>query len=144
MSELRRFGKSLRRLINSPKVFSLLREGDWGAGGCWQLAAALVEFMGPPAELWAIRSTGGLEDLIEHVLVKYDDMYIDYNGAQTKKELERNISKDPHYRGRVLEIVKFTKKLREETRRQGYIPCDPGIVKALRSELYESFPRGSR
>ena len=141
MSELKKFGKALRRLINSPKVFSLLHEGDWGAGGCWQLAAALVEFMGPPAELWAIVSTGGLEELVEHVMVKYDDLYIDYNGAQTKKELERNILKDPHYRGCVLEIVKFTKKLQEQTHGQGYIPCDIGIVEALRSELYREFPR---
>lgn len=140
MSELKQFGKALRRLINSPKVFSLLREGDWGAGGCWQLAAALADFMGSPAELWAIVSTGGLEELVEHVVVKYNDLYVDYNGVQTKKELERNISKDPHYRGRVLEMVKFTKRLQEEAHGQGYIPCDIGIVKALRSELYRAFP----
>lgn len=140
MAEIKRFGKALRKLINSPEVFSLLREGDWGSGGCWQLAAALVQFMGPPAQLWAIMSTGGLEDLVEHVVVRYEDLYIDYNGAQTRKELERNIRKDPHYRGRVLETVKFTKKLQEKTSAQGYIPCDLGIVKALRSELYKAFP----
>lgn len=45
MSELKQFGKALRKLINSPKVFSLLRDGDWGAGGCWQLASALADFV---------------------------------------------------------------------------------------------------
>lgn len=140
MSELKQFGKDLRHLINSPKVFSLLRDGDWGAGGCWQLAAALVEFMGPPAEMWAIKSTGGLEDLVEHVVVKYDALYIDYNGAQTKKELEKNISKDPHYRGRVLEMVKFGKKLQGQARAQGYIPCDIGIVRDLKAALFRAFP----
>lgn len=135
MSELKQFGKALRKLINSSKVFSLLHEGDWGAGGCWQLAAALVEFMGPPAELVALVSEG----IVQHVLVKFDDMYIDYNGAQTARELERNVSKDPHYRSEV-KLVKFTKKLQRETAADGYIPCDIGIVKALRSELYRSFP----
>lgn len=139
MSGPKEFGKALRKLINSPKVFSLLREGDWGAGGCWQLAAALVEFIGHSAELWAVVSTGGLEDLVEHVVVKYDGFYIDYNGTQTKKELERNISKDPHYRGRVLEIVKFTKKLQEKTFGQGYIPCDVAVVKKLKSYLHGAF-----
>ncbi len=139
MSEAKEFGKALRKLINSPKVFSLLHEGDWGAGGCWQLAAALVEFIGPSAELWAIVSTGGLEDLVEHVVVKYDDLYIDYNGTQTKRELERSISGDLRYRGRVLEIVKFTKKLQEKTRGQGYIPCDVAVVKKLKSYLHGAF-----
>ena len=135
MSELKQFGKALRKLINSPKVFSLLHEGDWGAGGCWQLAAALVEFMGPPAELVSLVSDG----IVQHILVKYDDMYIDSNGAQTIKELERNVVKDPHYRSEV-KLVKFTKKLQYKTELQGYIPCDVGIVKALRSEIYKSFP----
>jgi len=135
MSELKRFGKSLRRLINSPKVFSLLHEGDWGTGGCWQLATALQEFMGPPAKLVALVSEG----IVQHVLVQYVDIYIDYNGAQTAKELERNVANDPHYRGKV-KLVNFTKKLQLETMSDGYIPCDIGIVKALRSELYRLFP----
>lgn len=137
MSELKRFGKALRRLINSPEVFALLPEGDWGAGGCWELAAALVEFMGPPAELWAI-VTKKHKDMVDHVVVKYDDIYIDYNGAQTIDELYQNISEDPTY-GRDPKLVRFTKALQEKTTDLGYVPCDPLIVKALRSALYRAF-----
>lgn len=137
MSELKKFGKALRRLINSPEVFDLLPEGDWGAGGCWELAAALVEFMGPPAELWAI-VTSKQKGMVEHVVVKYDDIYIDYNGAQTIEELYQNISEDPTY-GSAPKIVKFTKALQQKTVGFGYVPCDPVIVKALRSALYREF-----
>jgi len=133
--ELKQFGRELRRLINSPEVFSLLREGDWGAGGCWVLASALVEFLGSPAELYVVTSDG----MVEHVLVRYVDMYIDNNGAQTKKELDRNISEDPHYQDRSWRLGKFTKKLQERAREEGYIDCDIGMVKALRSYLYKAF-----
>jgi hypothetical protein len=97
---LRQFGKELRKLINSPKVFSLLEAGDWGAGGCWTLAEALVEYLGPPARIMVISERCGQEgDVyvpVSHFIVQYGDIYIDYNGAQTELELFRNLEKEDY------------------------------------------------
>lgn len=83
---IRKFGQELREFINSDEVFSILPEGDWGAGGCWILAEALKQFLGPPAELWAVYSS---VLPVEHVVVKDGDAYFDYNGASTKNEILR-------------------------------------------------------
>lgn len=130
---LKQFGARMRRLINRDDVFELLREGDWGAGGCWTLAEALAQFMGPPADL-AVVVSGGIP---QHVLVRYDDLYIDYDGAQTLGELERKLARDPGYHGQ-FKIVKFGKNLRRQASKAG-IPCDVWATRRLLSKLHEEF-----
>lgn len=138
---LKEFGKELRTYLNSyGGPIRLLREGDWGAGGCFILAKALVEFLGSPARLIAVseRRPRDLYDIIvpvSHVAVQYDDVYIDYRGANTKKQFIRNLEgegyQDP-------EIRPMTKKLAREAEKSG-IPCDFTIAKELVSMLRRKF-----
>ncbi len=137
---LKEFGKELRRFLNSSEPFSLLHEGDWGAGGCWILGQALVEFLGPPARLIAVseQRARDMEDVIipvSHVAVQYADIYIDYNGAQTEKEFIKNLESEGYEDP---EIHRMTKKLGREAIQYG-IPCDFTIVKDLISMLRRKF-----
>lgn len=137
---LREFGLELRKLLNSGEVFSLLDEGDWGAGGCWALAAALYEYLGAPAEIYVVSETrpGDLEDTVipvSHIVVKYVDLYIDYNGAQTQKELIRNLKKEGYSEP---ELKRMTRSLAKAAAGHG-IPCDVRVVKKLLGHLYQRF-----
>jgi hypothetical protein len=131
---IRRFGRELREFINSDPVFSLLPEGDWGAGGCWILAEALKRFLGPPAELWAVYSS---VLPVEHVVVKDGDAYFDYNGASTKEEiLQEFASCYPNRTGFGLEPLTKHRALRAH---ETGIPCEPWIVKPLVTKLSARF-----
>jgi hypothetical protein len=97
---IQQFGRHLKTLASLPEVESLAK-GGWEFGGCWTLAEAVKKFIGPKAKLYAIRSDGVN---IQHVVVKYGTFYIDFNGAQTKAQLMKNIDQsfeDP-------ELVPFT------------------------------------
>lgn len=137
---LKEFGKELRKLLNSGEVFALLHEGDWGASGCWTLAAALEKYLGPPAELWAVSETrpGDLEDTVipvSHVVVRYDDIFIDYNGAQTGRQLIRNLERGGYSEP---ELNRMTKKLAREAAATG-IPCDIEAARELVKHLRRRF-----
>ena len=138
---LKEFGKELRKFLNSyGGPMRLLREGDWGAGGCWILGQALVEFLGPPARLVAVseRRRRDLHDLImpvSHVAVQYGDVYIDYRGAQSEKQFIRNLERDGYEDP---EIHPMTKKLAREADKSG-IPCDFTIVMDLVTMLRQKF-----
>lgn len=128
--EIRKFGQELREFINSDDVFSILPEGDWGAGGCWILAEALKQFLGPPAELWAVYSS---VLPVEHVVVKDGDAYFDYNGASTKKEiLAEFASSYPKHTG--IGLAPLTKYRARRAHETG-IPCEPWYVKPLVTKL---------
>lgn len=131
---IRKFGQDFREFINSDEVFSILPEGDWGAGGCWILAEALKQFLGPPAELWAIYSS---VLPVEHVVVKDGDAYFDYNGASTKKEiLSEFASSYPNRTGVGLApLTAYRARRAQETG----IPCEPWYVKDLVSRLNARF-----
>lgn len=133
---LKEFGRKLRKVINRPDVFEILADGDWGAGGCWILAEALYRLLHPHAELWAITSE---DNPVEHVLVKVDDVFIDYLGAQSLRQLSRNMRRDfdPNRKYR---LVPFTGKLRDLATEAGDVPCHPQDVKRLTSKLHEAFP----
>jgi hypothetical protein len=137
--EIKKFGQELREFINSDEVFSILPEGDWGAGGCWILARALAEFLGRPAKLWAIASE--YFD-VEHVVVKDGNAYFDYNGASTKEELLAEFrSVNPNRKA--VRLVPMTGWLMQRADETG-IPCEPHLVKKLRSMLQRRFgPRDS-
>lgn len=90
------FGHALRRYINSNNVFRLLADGDWGAGGCWTLAEALAEYLGPPAQLITVSEQRMTKDSmikvpVSHIVVRFNDLFIDYNGVQTRTELLENL-----------------------------------------------------
>lgn len=136
ISPLREFGKELRKLINSDKVLELL-EGtaeSWGYGGCWILAAAVAEHLGPPAELMVVQN---LKDGIptDHVVVKYVDLYIDHNGTQTRRELAKNLVE----MGSGNRLVPFTKKLQKIAYEEFGIPWVPEIIDQLTSVLNKRF-----
>lgn len=138
---LKEFGKELRSYLNSyGGPLRLLHEGDWGAGGCFILAQALAEFLGEPARLVAVseRRPRDLYDIIvpvSHVAVQYDDIYIDYRGAQTKKQFLNNLEREGYDDP---EIHPMTKKLARLAEKEG-IPCDFTIVKDLLSMLRQHF-----
>lgn len=139
---LKEFGKELRKLINSQKVFGLLKEGDWGAGGCWTLAEALVEYMGPPAEIRVVSERrededgGDIDVPVSHVVVKYDDVYIDYNGAQTENQLFRNLEKDGY---EYPELAEFTPTLQEYAESEWGVTCDVWAKDELLKRLRRAF-----
>lgn len=139
---LKEFGKELRKLINSDEVFALLKEGDWGAGGCWTLAEALAEYLGPPAEVMVVserREGGGGEDIdvpVSHVVVKYEDLFIDYNGAQTEKQLIRNLEKEGYD---YPELNDFSEDLMEYASSEWGVTCDTLVKKELLKHLRRRF-----
>lgn len=135
------FGRKLRKFLNSyGGPLHLLHEGDWGAGGCWILGQALVEFLGPPAKLIVVseRRARDLYNIVipvSHIAVQYDDVYIDYNGAQTEKQFIRSLEREGYQDP---EIHPMTKKLAREADKSG-IPCDSTIVNDLVSMLHKKF-----
>ncbi len=131
---VKEFGRELREFINSPEVFEILPEGDWGAGGCWILARALAEFLGPPAELWAIASD---QFEVEHVVVKDSGAYFDYDGASTEKEILAEFRAAYPNRNKV-KLVRMTPRRILRADEIG-IPCEPHLVKKLRSMLEAKF-----
>jgi hypothetical protein len=139
---LKEFGKELRKLINSGQVFALLKEGDWGAGGCWTLGEALAEYLGPPAEILVVserREGGGGGDIdvpVSHVVVKYADLYIDYNGAQTEKQLLKSLEKEGYD---YPELNDFSEDLKEYAHGQWGMKCDLGVKKELLKHLRRRF-----
>ena len=128
------FGRRLREVINSEEVFEILSEGDWGAGGCWILAEGLVHFLGPPARLMALSS----RFIVDHVVVEYGDIYIDYLGAQTLRELIENNTRWMGGRPDVPDLALFTMRLQRAARKSG-IPCEPWQVNRLISALNKAF-----
>lgn len=139
---LKQFGKELRKLLNSAQVFSLLQDGDWGAGGCWTLAEALAEYLGSPAEIWVISEQresqkGEIIDVpVSHVLVRYDDVFIDYNGAQTEEELFRNLKKEGY---EYPQLADFTAELREYAESEWGVACDVLAKQELLKHLRQRF-----
>lgn len=132
------FGRELRKLINGDEVFALLEEGlgnDWGSGGCWILAAAVAEHLGPPAKLMAIRSDS---NLVEHVVVQYGDLYVDYKGTSDLRKLLGDFKSEYPYRTGI-RLVPFTAKMKQEAFDNVMIPYEPRIVKLLTSILNREF-----
>lgn len=138
---LKEFGKELREFLNSyGGPLRLLREGDWGAGGCWILAQALVEFLGSPARLVVVseRRPRDLYDItipVSHVAVKYDDIYIDYRGARTERQFLNNLEREGYQDP---EIHPMTRKIAREAKNAG-IPCDLTIARELVEMLRRRF-----
>jgi hypothetical protein len=126
----------LHRFLNSARIFTLCKEGDWGAGGCWTLAEALADFLGPEAVVMAVseqRTVGGktLDIPVSHLVVRMGDVYIDYLGVQTRTRLFKNLVRDGYQRP---VLQDFGPALRQQAERE--FTCDPvaksELVKRLR------------
>jgi len=132
--DLQEFGDAVRDLVWRDDVIELLPEGDYGAGGCWALARAIQEFLGPPAELWAIASN---YNLVEHVVVRYGDVYLDYDGASTERKLIARFLDEYTYPAWA--AVRKLDPARARFARKVGIPCDPWVVKKLVSLMNRNF-----
>lgn len=68
---------------------------QWDQGNCWTLAQALHEWIGPRSSLvWVVGKDLHKEDrfrdrppMVQHVVCKVGDFYIDSNGVYTEPEL---------------------------------------------------------
>jgi hypothetical protein len=133
--EIKRFGEELREFINSDEIISILPEGDWGAGGCWILAEALKQYLGPPAELWSIVTLP--EDRVQHVLVKDAGVFFDFLGAQTGQEALDNFLEVDPVPGAV-GLVPLTQDRASRASESG-IPCERKHVGRLVAMLKARF-----
>ena len=96
------FNKELRRILDTDVAYNILDQhsgGTWMAGGCLLLAEALRHFFGEGAELWAVGSRGKRFSVsapvpVEHVVVKYQDRFIDYYGASSKEQLLKRMAQE--------------------------------------------------
>jgi hypothetical protein len=131
---IKQFGRELREFINSDEAFSILPEGDWGAGGCWILAEALRKYLGPPAKLYAIYSA---TFPVEHVVIRHDDVYFDYNGASTEAELLGTFATSYPNRWNI-GLAPLT-RYRVKRAAEGGIPCEKKYVDLLVAKLKARF-----
>jgi len=126
------FTRKLRKLINRNDVIALLDQGDfapggdWGAGGCWILAAALKSLLGSKGHLWAVLDA---RDIPQHVAVKHGNLYLDYRGARTREKFLRDVRDDLMVPSTV-RLAPFTRKLQSQAAEAG-IPYDPKIARKL-------------
>lgn len=131
---LKRFGDELRDFINTDEVLSILPEGDWGAGGCWIMAEAVKQYLGPPAELWAIVAS---EERVQHVLVKDAGVFFDYLGANTGQEAVDKFLEVEPWTGSII-LTPLTNHLALKAA-EGGIPCERRHVKRLVTMLKARF-----
>ena len=85
---IRQWATRLKKYLNSDQAYALLPEDvcSWISGGCLPLARALVNLLGPEAELRAIGSDTNMH---EHVVVVYGSWYFDGDGASHEVTLLR-------------------------------------------------------
>jgi hypothetical protein len=77
--------QALRDLLASPEAKRLRKRGrTWTEGECWNLAEALVQWIGPGAGL-AVVFVDPLEP--EHVVARVGDLYLDGDGVSTEEQL---------------------------------------------------------
>jgi hypothetical protein len=142
---LRHFGRDLRRWLYSKRgAWPILPEtySTWLEGGCWLLARALHEWIGPASELWAIYSWMDSDfhagKMPQHVVVKVGDCYLDGDGASSKEQLlyrwyaEEGLQEPELFPVNVEELEAVD------------IPCPIGPMKDLRKALFEKFGPGDR
>ena len=91
----RRDGERLKRLLRRDDVFPLTPGSDWGAGGCWLLAEALVSTVFRNAPIKGVWETVTYPDgyqtkIMHHAVVEVaPGCYIDHDGAQSEAQLLR-------------------------------------------------------
>jgi hypothetical protein len=86
------FTLALQRVLALPDAREILERGGggtWTRGGCWILAQALCEHLGPPSA--SVQAIGDRVNFIgpEHWLVRVGDVVVDGDGAATVATLLR-------------------------------------------------------
>jgi len=109
-----RFKSVLRNSHLAQQILDTMMLTDWGAGGCWMLAEALVGWINEKedeAELWVVNSK---ECLTEHLVAKNKrlGLFFDYDGAQTKEQVLTSMRKESQHEG--LDLVPFDLKQYED------------------------------
>jgi len=109
-----RFKSVLRNSHLAQQILDTMMLTDWGAGGCWMLAEALVGWINEKedeAELWVVNSK---ECLTEHLVAKNKrlGLFFDYDGAQTKEQVLTSMRKEAQHEG--LDLVPFDLKQYED------------------------------
>jgi hypothetical protein len=90
---LRKFAAEFLRYLYDPEGGAKVEEyGMWDSGGCWTLAQALHDWIGPSSSMhWVVGrdplKEESLEPLPQHVVLKIGDFYLDGNGLYAKDEL---------------------------------------------------------
>lgn len=82
-----RINRSLHRFLFATRQMNLLDGYGWNDGGCWTLAQALVQWSQGKAALIGVWSCHQNPPLLEHLAVKYNDLYLDADGIMTADEL---------------------------------------------------------
>lgn len=135
----RDFGRAFRAWLRKDERYHLLDRhipgGDWTAGACWPLAAALAAWIGPSADLVAVQDR---DERIQHVLVQVGSLYFDGDGARDLYEvLDYWNNDEPGVEGPV-EILPFGDASARRARRAS-IRCPSAFVRELRSGLDARF-----
>jgi len=124
-------GRRLKAALNTAEAYDILGdEGTWQAGGCWILAAALKRLLGKKAKLFAVVSH---RNPAEHVVVEWDGLYIDADGASTEAQLLRRMRDEEFIPSPM--VVPFNRNLQQMAKSAGDVPCPIGKVKELESFL---------
>lgn len=121
----RQFGKELKKILSTNSAYAILDNepeatgSSFLAGGCYALAAALLELM-PGAELWGVFRDGGvgIDGKADHFALKVGDIFIDGDGAQDERQM-----------------------IRTWTRRE--FLNDPVLKRASKSDIHSMTPHGS-
>lgn len=89
--KLQKFTAEFLRYLYHPEGGGKVEEyGMWDSGGCWTLAQALHDWLGPKTSLhWVVGwdPKKGYGPVPQHVVLKIGNFYIDGNGIYTANEL---------------------------------------------------------
>lgn len=104
------FSVRLKKILDSVEAYYILDNfgggGTWAAGGCKILADALNKYIDIP--IYVVFNTEN--GIIEHFMVKVNDMLLDYDGIQSATEI-LNKMKDVEHIEQGISILPYNKKM---------------------------------
>lgn len=116
---------------------------SWTQGGCWVLAQAIRNWVGPRAALYCVRgrvrsTVGAL--VVHHVFVRIGDFYLDADGIDRGSERVRTTWTHTE-RLHEVGIETFLPRYRMNAKREGIV-CPPAAVKRVEEFLRKRFGDG--
>lgn len=135
---------ALQRVLTSYDGYKVLGDhlNSWTQGGCWTLAQALREWIGPRAAMYCVRGRQrGREIQIHHVLVRVGDFYIDGEGIDRRPgRVKKTWTRLEGLKDVTVET--FLPRYRRAAIAFG-IECPPAAVKRVVSLLKKNFGDGA-